>query len=235
MSHSPKYDVKIVAFIDILGFENLISSLSDNPPLHKRLYYALSRIKSVRESSLASNTAQSNLDVSTFSDSIVISSSPKDIFDIIWACGWLQAQLLGDGILTRGGISQGLTLHENDILYGEGMLKAYKIESNAAIYPRIVFDPEIVESLNSNIKDKFLAEDIDGLWFIDPFKFEAWVGNADELVADGYDPRELYFEGLEGHIQKGISNCNKVDHLAKWTWLKNRAMIASKHYVKCRG
>ena len=141
MHQPPGYMERIVAFVDILGFGALVSSLSSNPELHGRLHYALTYIKSYRASSHSENSAQSNLEISVFSDSIAISSEPLDAFRVIWSCGWLNAELLQAGILTRGGISIGPTIHKDDVLYGEGMLKAYKLESNAAIYPRIVVDP----------------------------------------------------------------------------------------------
>ena len=227
---SAEYKNRIVAFVDILGFKNLVLSLDNNKALHERLYSALSEIKSVYSHSQSQNSAQSDLEVSIFSDSVVISSD-KNIFSIIWTCGWLQAKLLGIGILTRGGISQGLTVHQQDVLYGKGMLKAYEIESTSAIYPRIVIDPELLQSLNTMIRNKFLEKDADDLWFIDPFKFGAWIGNADELVADGNDPREPYFQELEKYIGAEIGKCNQVSHLAKLSWLKNRITSARSDYL----
>jgi len=230
MHQPPAYVERIVAFVDILGFGALVSSLSRNPELHGRLHYALTYIKSYRESSRTGNTAHSNLEISVFSDSIAISSEPLDAFPVIWACGWLHAQLLNSGILTRGGISIGPTIHEDDVLYGEGMLKAYKIESSAAVYPRIVVDPDLLPRLSAGMKSNLLDQDSDGLWFVDPFKFDAMPGGAAELASDGYDPREVYFEALGRHIASAIKGAKQVDHLAKWNWLANRYRVASEKY-----
>ena len=122
--HPPAYTERIVAFIDILGFGALIAAFAGNPDLRNRVHYALTYIKSYRESSRTGITARSNLEISAFSDSIAISSEPRDAFYVIWACGWLHAHLLYSGILTRGGISIGPTTHEDDILFGVGMQKA---------------------------------------------------------------------------------------------------------------
>lgn len=230
MLQTPPYLERIVAFVDILGFGALVSSLSSKPELHGRLYYALTHIKSYRESLRTGNTAQGNLEISVFSDSIAISSEPLDAFRVIWTCGWLHAQLLYSGILTRGGISVGPTIHENDLLYGEGMLKAHKIESNAAVYPRIVIDPELLPRLSMGIKSNLLGQDSDGLWFVDPFKFDAMPSGAEELASDGWDPREVYFEELGRHIALAIKEIKQVDHLAKWNWLAGRYRVASEKY-----
>lgn len=220
----PEYKDKIVAFIDILGFESLILAMAKTPELHQRIYLALTQIRSMRESSLRSNSAQSGLEINQFSDSIAISAEPskEGFFSVVWACGWLHANLLYSGILTRGGISIGQVVHESDIIYGEAMLRAYRIESSAAVYPRIVVDEEIFKLPDMGLNKPFLVQDADGLWFIDPFEFEASCSNADELASDGYDPREIYFEELGRHIEYGLSNAARVDHKSKWQWLKNR-------------
>lgn len=232
MHKPPAYKDRIVAFVDILGFSALVASLANDSELHGRLHYALTYIKSYRQSSRTPNTANNNLEVSIFSDSIVITAEPLDAFSVLWACGWLQAQLLCSGILTRGGIAIGPTIHQDDVLYGEGMLKAHRIESSAAVYPRIVVAPCLLSRLSPGLKKHFLDEDSDGLWFVDPFKFDASPSGAEELASDGYDPREVYFEELGRHIAAAIKGAKQVDHLAKWNWLANRYRVAERKYAR---
>lgn len=232
MLEIPEYKDRVVAFIDILGFEALIQSLSSRPELRERIHRALSEIRATRDSSLKENTAQSNLEINQFSDSIAISAEPtKDgFFSVIWACGWLHANLLYSGILTRGGVAVGPTVHESDLIYGDAMLQAYRIESSAAVYPRIVVDNAIFEHPGIGDRKAYLAQDIDGLWFIDPFEFEASCPGAAGLAADGYDPREIYFTELGKHIESGLSEAARVDHKSKWQWLKNRYEAAFKFH-----
>ncbi len=233
MNEIPEYKDRIVAFIDILGFESLIFSLSNQPELHRRINRALTEIKATRDSSLRKNTAQSNLEVNQFSDSIAISSEPtkKGFFSVVWACGWLHANLLYSGILTRGGIAIGPTVHESDLIYGEALIKAYRIESSASVYPRIVVDDEVFQYLGIGDSKPYLCQDSDGLWFIDPFEFEASCPGASELVADGHDPREIYFNELGKHIELGLTTAVRVDHRSKWQWLKNRYDTAFQFHV----
>lgn len=54
---------RIVAFIDILGFESLVRNLEKDERLHQRLQYALKNIKGIKISSLSDNTAQNDLRV----------------------------------------------------------------------------------------------------------------------------------------------------------------------------
>jgi hypothetical protein len=230
MHQPPAYTDRIVAFIDILGFKDHVLSFATDPERHGRIHYALSYIKSY----CTLKTMQSSVEVSVFSDSVAITASPLDAFDVIWRCGWLHATLLFSGILTRGGISVGPTFHANDILYGEGMVTAHYIESKVAVYPRIIVDPKLFSNLRPELKQKFLDEDSDGCWFVDPFKFDALPGGAEDLVSEGYDPRDIYFKELYRHIDLAIKEAKQLDHLTKWTWLANKHRIASATYSQTR-
>lgn len=234
MPEKPPYVNRVVAFVDILGSASLIPSLSADPVLHNSFYQALSHIKYCSELSGNENTSYSDLEVSTFSDSIVISSEEQNIVSVIYACGWLQAELFKLEILTRGGISAGLTVHKDGILYGEALIKSHELESKCANYPRILIDPTLADTVSKNIKTFFLAEDVDGLWFVDPFKFDAFTNIGDDAIADGYDPREIYFSELNRCIEKKIKEAKEAKIVAKLTWLQKRSQAASQEYLKTR-
>lgn len=140
------YDTRVVAFVDILGFESLIQHLENNEVLHRKVHGALKQIKNVKVLSLQSITAQNDLEVSVFSDSIAISAPKDNYHGVIWSSIHLQSTLLTLGILTRGGISCRKTVHKDDILYGEGMIRAYKLESRTAFYPRVLADRSILDA-----------------------------------------------------------------------------------------
>lgn len=226
------YKEQIVAFIDILGFSSLIDKMEDDNKLHETLHWALTYIHSFKKHAKEDNTAQANLNISVFSDCIVITGDLKEFHSIIWAAGWLQAQLLGYGILTRGGISTGKIFHSDEILYGKGMLKAYAIESKAAVYPRIVLDPSFSNSLPGAYRSIFLSLDTDMLYYIDPFSLPGTIGDVTAQLEDAWDPHEIYLNKLEKRILTGISNSKSVEHLAKWNWLLARHAIAKEEYLK---
>lgn len=228
----PTYSERVVAFIDILGFGALVKQLGEDSSLHAQIHRALTRIKFLKDSSARTGTAQSELQVSVFSDSIVISGAFDKIHNVIWSAIHLQCALLLSGILVRGGISHGRTVHADDILYGEGVLYAYYLESKAAIYPRIVLDPKLINEIKPGYRAMFLAKDNDGLWFIDPFSLGLLPGNADALLEDGYDPYEESLKGLGKRIDQELSHLSDVGHLAKWNWLKSRHTIALLEYAR---
>lgn len=114
------------------------------------------------------------------------------------------------------------------------MLRAYKIESRAAVYPRILIDPDLFDQIKTRVRQIFLQLDSDGLWYVDPFSLNTAVDNASELAADGYDPHEIYLDQLGSHIEYGIRNAKQVDHFSKWTWMKLRYETAREDYLKTR-
>ena len=198
--------------------------------LHQRLQYALQDIKRVKISSLNENTAQRDLEVSVFSDCIAISAEHDNYHGVIWTAIHLQSSLLVLGILTRGGISKGNLVHKDDMLYGEGMIKAYKLESKAAIYPRILVDSEIIGSTNDYYRSVFFHQDMDGLWYLNPFSIGLVPGGADELAADGWDPHEVGLDELKRYIDKSISTLTKPDQIAKWNWIERKRMEAAEQF-----
>lgn len=228
----PLYEDRLVAFIDILGFANLVTKMSKDQELHKRVHKTLTFLQSHRESWKTDKIETSDLEISVFSDSIAISSEIDAGYLLFWNCAWLQSQLLLSGILTRGGISVGPTFHKSDVLYGEGMLKAYQIECKAAVYPRLVVDPEILPRLEDLIKMSFLNQDTDGLWFINFFRLYA-DGDLEEEEYE-YENCAAKFEKIGNHISLGTKNATQADHLAKWKWIENRYEVAKKDYVKKR-
>lgn len=247
MSKMPEYCDRVVVFIDILGFSALVASLDTNPKLHELIHWSLSQIKSHKLNSEINDTSTCRFEVSCFSDSIVMSSNEYDLAGLVWASGWLQIQLLRNGILTRGGISKGKTIHSNDILYGEGMLKAYHIESKVAVYPRIVLDPQpIFQTDKKNIFPlTFFKQDTDGLNYVDPFSFPGSIGRSCPAVCEmfGCDPTNKkssgcrshgLLDGLKKHIDGAISQEKNVGRLAKWNWLKTKYDAAQKEYSKSK-
>jgi hypothetical protein len=234
MSEPPSipYENRVVAFVDILGFRALVSKLQSDPLLHRRLHRALAAIKSVGLIAGDAQTAQGGLEASVFSDSIVISGGETQLLHVIWTCVGLQARLLAIGVLTRGGISRGLTHHKEDVLYGEGMVRAFDLESRAAIYPRVVIDPALMSDILENIRVMLLNLDVDGLWHTDPFSFGVLPDGSEDLLEDGHDPHLVFLESFANRIDQEIEAAKDAGILAKWGWMKSKLREAIEFHTK---
>lgn len=62
----------------------------------------------------------------------------------------LQLELMGLGILIRGGIAIGPLYHSGQIVYGPAMNQAYLLESVYAVYPHIILDEQT--AVNGTLK-----------------------------------------------------------------------------------
>lgn len=177
---------RLVAFIDILGFRNLVTGMQADlmnyyfiRDLLKETAILLSEITkpvSNHNNEKISKPLDS-LETTIFSDSIVLScpiseTNPKSEIFFISFSQFLSARLLRNGISVRGGIARGWCYHKDNIVFGEGLIKAYDLESKVASFPRIVLDDEVVTRLENHKNDlnNFIKLDSDGFWFIDTIK-----------------------------------------------------------------
>src|SRR6266852_1899277 len=114
---------RFVAFIDILGFRDLIGRMfGDEPALFKTVLDALEHSKWMAEAPDPENVRA----VTAFSDSVVISEGGRfGMAGVIATVRAFAGELLKRGILCRGGIARGRTYHANGIVFGEGMVRAY--------------------------------------------------------------------------------------------------------------
>jgi hypothetical protein len=217
---STGYNERVVAFIDILGFRELVWKVGEDDKLRKRIHRCLERIRDFKEFSLRNETAQKKLEVSVFSDSIAISGAVDELGTVLWTALGLQSRLLAMEVLVRGGIAKGRTFHADDMLYGEGLIKAYDLEGKTAVFPRIVIDPELLGEDQEGLKLKFLDWDADGQWYVDPFAMGVLPGNSEALVEDGHDPHFVFLEDFEKRIEAQIAELTDARQRDKWEWIK---------------
>jgi hypothetical protein len=234
---------RFVAFIDILGFQDLVRRMID-----EREWVLFETIKASLESILKDENRIYDPDfqipgsrtrqMTSFSDCVVISDLRDEFFGVLLAARSLYIRLLFGGILCRGAIARGLTYHAGRVVFGEGPILAYKLESQAAVYPRIIVTDEVNQTLaardaHSRLNIKFssmLAQDNDGLWFIDPFAYPlTWAAyrdneNPEEVIQRALGSvRERIVDGLtRAQNQKPL----KVWQIAKHKWLARRFNMA---------
>lgn len=236
-----KYENRVVAFIDILGFKSLLNETtrqdgSDNEENIDVLIKAYETIKDVWEideiyGSLSKPTSRK---VSIFSDSIVISfevGEESQVFSTLLDIKHLIMRLVYRKILCRGAVAIGKFIHTDDYLFGPALVEAYTLESKAAMYPRIILDRDVIDvaarnkpsrhSLDDEMKyvESLLEKDSDGMYYIDYF-FKART----ELDDPEYDFPE-YIELLGGIIRKGLmgsSHHGKADLRVKYSWMRER-------------
>lgn len=163
MQAEREYKDHYVAFLDILGFKSYLARSSCSEVY---AIFDILREKTNRELNLngVQIEAFKHIRYTILSDSIIIyiDSNIDDAFAaLLDVCSGLQSSLANraEPILLRGGIAKGGLFVENDIIYGEGLVRAYMLESNLSKYPRIIFSGETLAAGEKNTKYMFIKLD----------------------------------------------------------------------------
>ncbi|WP_252091719.1 hypothetical protein [Pseudomonas sp. MWU13-3659] len=170
-----------VAFIDLLGFSNMVSHDCENPVSSQKY---IDKLKSVHAQTKKLQGNLENLQLIQFSDSVVLALpfNKEKFHDFLSLVADYQYELLKNSILCRGGISYGMHHFEDDFLFSSGLIHAYNLEKDISVNPRIVISKDLIDLIypqNGNENDLILKES-DGSYFINYLhtrKYdEAWKG-----------------------------------------------------------
>lgn len=166
---NPTYEHRVVAFYDMLGWRSQIARAGSDPIKIGNLRRMILRAARM----LAAQRERVSLDIqfSTFSDNVVISTSPERsaIVHLLGTLGCFQLGSVSGGFLVRGGISIGDIVHDEQAVFGPALNRAYEIESTVAQVPRIVLDPDKLSEFHPL---PFFVAIEDDLCFIDPFTLD---------------------------------------------------------------
>jgi hypothetical protein len=172
-----KYEERLVAFIDILGFKEIVKQSEKDPSKVELIYSVLNYLKNweipekwdlklVEIEEDAQKRGIENFDIrgktnsTSFSDSIVVSVKVDNNVNemastLIVNLANIGAILFEKGILFRGGLTLGNIIHdENGTVFGQGLIDAYRLESSNAKYPRIILSDKLISKLNYPINTK---------------------------------------------------------------------------------
>ena len=238
---APKYEERLCLFLDILGFKSIIdqsvsekveSSVSfrklDVSGIHAALR-AIDRTMKHSDTTFG-GVSNSSKQVTQFSDSIVVSYLMEErsaVFDMLYDISFLQIELIQRGILVRGAITAGLLFHDSDTIFGPALVEAAELEK-LALHPRVILHQEIIDqgkrknAQHHSSKDEekyirsFLKQDLDGMYYIDYFKPDPGVFDAD------WDGLYEYLVSLR-EIVKRLSYLTKNPSLRlKHSWMRQK-------------
>ncbi len=222
-----KYTTSVVAFIDILGFKDKVKEeekegkyeffsklrIALQEALIKTFEFTKNTFKNFK--SLSSKFDEENfeerLKLKTFSDNVFFSFdySPDDeiqlflaTFYIIYLSTYFQRIMLTHNLYVRGAITIGCNFVDDTMIFSGALIKAFEMEKERAIYPRIVVDKELAEKY-VKIKNtlvpcdifypNILVKDWSGTVFCNPFKLES-------------DVRLFYDKGLSEKMKRKVRN-----------------------------
>jgi len=224
-----KYSPYLVTFFDILGFKNLLRFKSSKE--------VLEILKSIKKNIDPGSEYRKMFEMKSiaFSDSAIRAINIRSRSNLNHPSGLLyheisdvaliQALLIHDhSVFIRGGMSVGDLCINRSIVFGQGLVNAYELESTKAVYPRIIVEEHLYDLIklpNSLLKklghdtvteleylDNMLMVDDDGLRFIN-------------YLTAGSPEDYAFFSLLERHRDLVIQNAKatKSDSvLDKYHW-----------------
>jgi hypothetical protein len=224
------YRRSIFTLLDILGFSQIVEQ--KNPEDIQAM------LSTLREEAKPDEELAEIMEMSfvTFSDS-TIRSVPIDskankkyrdgiLYHEINSLVHLQFRMVRRGHFIRGGVTVGDVYIDGSMVFGPAIVRAHKLESEVAVYPRIVIDPAVFATFETDsllrahkIEDEwsyirsFVRRDVDGLYFVDYL-----AGIMSELDEPGIE-----FDWLDYHRKLVIANASSFVSLnrigAKYLWL----------------
>lgn len=178
-----------VAFVDLLGFEQKVLRNTSNEEVLSILIDSLKICSSFPSGGKkVSNDGVSNRKISVqsrfFSDSVAffMKDSVNDLSHLFLILRYLQDRLWEKNICMRGAITLGEMYWpkstEKGITIGNGLIEAYKLEHDIAIYPRVIISDELYEYIkqkriisgpfaNTDLLIDYILRDEAGIYYID--------------------------------------------------------------------
>ena len=217
------YEIRYCAFLDILGFSELIRKVG---PDDFEVVRDLLRL--IHKPSKYDTVDTADFRATTVSDAIALSSgfSANGLAVLVDAIVRLVLGALEEGYFMRGGLCRGLLYHDREMVFGEAFIKAYQLESSVARYPRVmvmrqVYEEAITSNLGGYLGTHLVQAD-DGPYFVDVLEH---VRTELKVIDSGSAPlviveqRLSTFAKMRDQIAKRLAEASdNPNHFEKAQW-----------------
>lgn len=171
-----RFQSRFIAFVDILGFSEIVNRMASDGGLFATMRDALEildtqsqEFQRYRRERRTKHLSKTSLQMTAFSDCYVL-SEVDSAWRVLAAVQALGSRFLAEGILTRGGVVKAQAYHNKRVLFGPGIVEAYRLESEVAKYPRILVSEDVRKEIWAYHEDRWnkelLKRDVDGCWFV---------------------------------------------------------------------
>ena len=149
-----------IAYIDILGYEEKVNN--GDMKLAKNIDSILDIASDVAKEYLKEYLGKHNakdigIKIKAFSDNVIMCT--EDNWDVLFLIvGFLQSYMIHNGYFVRGAMCHSELHFDERFIFGKGIIKAYKIESNIAKFPRIILHSSYKDAVSSLEKDKIIFD-----------------------------------------------------------------------------
>ena len=240
------YNIRVVTFIDILGFKNSIDKSNSDEKEFKRILTSLSDLKEffIKPKDHYEIEADRELNADTqilqVSDCLIISRLIQEqggIFHMLSDCAFAIHLLISNGFLCRGAIKYGNMYHKDTTLFGQAYIDAYLAEENEKL-PIIKFSKElfeIVRQFPSPVNRPIVEWEINYIkknckrleteeYYLDYFT------DYDDRVGGGEGSASIHYSKLRDIIVNGLQLPKTSNAYEKYRWAADQFNLTAKDY-----
>ena len=236
----------IVLHSDILGFKKIIENAEKDKEeetlkkLKEAIQESIQFINSLKSSEI--KPLELNINFKMFSDNLYASFSYEEnnlrsfsnaLMLAIFFTRSYFTHMLYNKIPIRGGISFGNDYYDDTIIFSIALVKAYTLETEKAIYPRVVIDSELIEIIMKEIElpsmmfldilNNSILKDQENTYFINPNGLTVDFKNEFNGL-EGVELDKIYIkkniEFVEEELKKIINQTEENEKIVKkYEWL----------------
>ncbi|MFI5329970.1 MAG: hypothetical protein ACHQ2F_02895 [Desulfobaccales bacterium] len=236
------YEERFVAYIDILGFEDLIDQSVEPSPsitpaeIKEALKVPIPVGKDIIVFTQIGDISDSGHRMTAFSDCVAITTLPteKGLFHLVHHASVIGFNLFQKKLLCRGGITRGLIYNDEDATFGPAMNEAVNMEKYIAQQPRIILNPDVVTfGLQGSLGKffaRFIRKDDDGCYYVHILRVLRFIMDCEtEPPADIRDLCKKINEHLKNEIDRlPEKELKKVLWFKKYfDWAQDRSALDS--------
>ncbi len=223
-----RYEERYCAYVDILGFTQLIADLSKDPSKFIDIQQVLQKVHQPERVELSPPSRdRADFQAQSISDAVAISAhcNAIGILSLIVAVQQLVRSLLREGYFTRGAICRGKLYHDDKMVFGEALIKAHQLESEVARYPRVMLTKAVVDDVmgyQQPIITQHITQGDDGPYFLHVLRplydhLEGLKGKSPGIT-DGTSNVRTYDEMRSRIMQRFLESVDTPRHFEKVKW-----------------
>lgn len=213
------YERRMVVFFDVLGWRSQIDRAGNDPEKIGLLSLLprLLKLNLIGEMSVAGDRK-----LTAFSDCAAV-SMPYDEADIERTLSGLCAIVVGAaamGFFIRGGVTVGDLYHDDEVIFGPALNRAYELEVSGGP-PRIILDMDIDAFRHLSMEPLFNEGN---LLFLDPFLISYFVRLCEARVPTAPHTGVELYEHVLHRAREELDRATDARVRAKFEWLYGRML-----------
>jgi hypothetical protein len=249
------YRNAVISYVDILGFSEMIKESAVTPERVGKIADLLQAVRDELGFNPRIQKSKEPARTPTFVSEIFSDLTIRTRFVAGVSCQKEAIQELGylastqfnlavsEDVLIRGGVCRGTIVASDNVTFGPGLVKSYRLESEYALYPRIVVDRDLAfELLNDDPHEeagRLLRRAEDGAYFVDYLFLTAsgdlWVDEWRDACEKLRMHRDFVLKRLQDNISKqpetvkqkliwlGIYHNAAIERLATYKYTNHHA------------